>query len=160
MAENSTRKQINQWFPRTAANLTSISITSPCTWSYNCVAWAVGIDNQWLEPSPAGYWPVATVGATLDAYALMFAHYGYSACPDGKVEKDVEKIVIYGDSVGNFLHVARQLSNGRWTSKLGAQSDITHVTPEILISPDYGSPCRFMSRPKAKPASLSGVKTR
>lgn len=148
MAENSTRKQINEWFPRSKASLTAVSITSPKTWNYNCAAWAVGIDNQWLEPSPAGFWPLPHQGVTLDAYELMFAHYGFAVCPDGKYDKALEKIVIYGDNVGNFLHVAKQLPGGKWASKLGAESDITHANPEILMSEAYGSPARYMARPR------------
>ncbi|WP_158080810.1 hypothetical protein [Pelomonas sp. KK5] len=144
------RKKINEWFPDGTKNLASLSITSPIDWKYNCVAWAVGLNNTWLEPSPAGSWPVAHAGSSIDAYAVMFNHYGFVDAADGKKEKGLEKIVIYGDSAGNFLHVARQLENGKWTSKLGGESDITHATPQTLAGKIYGTPLKYMARPKQK----------
>ena len=147
MAGNTPRKKINALFPITAANLSLIAITSPEDWRYNCVAWAAGITNDWLEPSPAGNWPIAKSGFDVAAYAEMFASFGYADCRDGSIEPGMEKIVIYGDNNGQFRHVARQLADGRWTSKLGELSDIRHKTPSLLSSSGYGKPLRYMWRP-------------
>ena len=66
----------------------------------------------------------------------------------------MEKLAIYGDEHG-FTHVARQLENGRWTSKLGEQWDIEHELEAVAGQESawpayrYGSVVAFMSRPRA-----------
>jgi len=145
--DNTPRQSLNEWFPNTAKSIASLSITSPRTWKYNCVAWAVGMTDQWLEPSPAGFWPIAHEGNSVDAYVRMFNHYGFQDAEDGSREKGFEKIVLYADDAGVFLHVARQLPAGKWTSKIGRESDVTHTSPDVLTSATYGKPVRYLKRP-------------
>lgn len=58
----------------------------------------------------------------------------------------MEKIAIF--SIGReFTHVARQLADGRWTSKLGGIKDIAH-TLESLTGGDYGDVVGYMQRPR------------
>ncbi len=99
------------------------------------------------------FWPEgAPWDRTVDAYAAAFATRHYVRCPDGTLERGYEKIVIYGQRVGNaparFQHAARQLRNGRWTSKLGNLKDITHHSPENLTGDFYGEPMIYMRRPR------------
>ena len=47
----------------------------------------------------------------------------------------------------DYTHVARQLFDGRWTSKLGSGEDITHDSPEDILCDDYGDIVHFMKRP-------------
>ena len=143
---NTPRKTINQLFPRVAANPMALSITSPQEWTYNCVAWVLDYKDRWMEPSPAGVWPVPHSGFSVVAYSEMFAHFGYEGCADGSLESGFEKIVIYGDTSARFSHVAKQLPDGRWSSKLGELSDVKHSTPDVLMSQLYGSPLMFMRR--------------
>ena len=79
---------------------------------------------------------------------------GYVLCDDGVLEEGVEKVALYG--VGNvFMHVARQLSNGRWTSKLGVSYDIEHELEALTSSANvgggvqYGEVVAFMCRGRA-----------
>ena len=51
---------------------------------------------------------------------------GYVECRDTDLETGFEKIAIFTDAEESPLHLARQLSNGQWTSKLGALEDIEH----------------------------------
>jgi hypothetical protein len=63
--------------------------------------------------------------------------------------KHFEKIVLYGVRVGTDIvptHAARQLVDGRWTSKLGNCEDIEHDTIEMLNGPRYGVPICFLKR--------------
>jgi hypothetical protein len=143
---NTSRKTINELWPATRASLSSFSITSPETWKYNCVAWALGVTTDWYEPSPAGIWPLPSQGFGVAVYSDLFEHFGYAQCADGKAEKGYEKVVIYANSAGEFTHVARQLTTGKWTSKLGELSDITHHSPEVLISAGYGRPAVYLRR--------------
>jgi hypothetical protein len=65
----------------------------------------------------------------------------YEQCDDGTPECGYEKIAIYVRS-GEVKHVARQLPDGRWTSKLGpgyliehsAVEDLEHLVPEITAN--------------------------
>jgi hypothetical protein len=41
---------------------------------------------------------------------------------------------------------ARQLSTGKWTSKLGRDMDIEHDSPEVLNGPAYGEASIFMKK--------------
>ena len=46
-----------------------------------------------------------------------------------------------------YTHVARQLTNGKWTSKLGRCEDIEHDTPDDVADGVYGEVMQFMQRP-------------
>jgi hypothetical protein len=86
---------------------------------------------------------------TLAAFIAAYALQGYVQCADGALELGVEKIAIYGLMSGSDIeptHAARQLPDGRWTSKLGNCEDIEHDTLEALNGPRYGAPVCFLRR--------------
>ena len=128
------------------------TITSPSSNLYNCVAWASSNDTRWWWPDPAntGYWPPSVPREeTIDAFIQAYATLGYAQCIDETLTIGVEKIAIYGVRVGLDIyptHAARQLADGRWTSKLGACEDITHDTLDALSGPRYGAPVCFLAR--------------
>ena len=77
---------------------------------------------------------------------------GFAMCSDGSLEVGFEKIAIYSMSGGvAWDHVARQLPDGQWTSKLGELLDITHTDLESLTrsgnKPGYGEVSWFLKRP-------------
>lgn len=150
MPANTPRGTLKRLFPNSALDVTSIKVTSPIDGVYNCAAWVVGITHGWVQPLdyPGKYviWPVAKEGSSVNAYGKMFAYYGFVDCDDGELEIGFEKIVIYGNAGAIFTHVAKQLPDGRWTSKLGGQSDVTHRTPETLAGSEYGQPLKYMRR--------------
>lgn len=117
---------------------------------YNCVAWAIGETNRWWEPDPheENYWPgnVARI-PTLEGFIEAFRTRNYEPCADGNFEANFEKIVIYANDEGKPLHVARQLPNNLWTSKMGDLEDIIHHTLECLEGLFYGRIVQFMRRP-------------
>ena len=78
----------------------------------------------------------------------LFAGEGFSVCEDEVLEPAYEKIAIYA-FVGEFTHVARQLEDGRWTSKLGHLEVITHPSLANLSAGIYGSVHCTMRRPSA-----------
>lgn len=45
-----------------------------------------------------------------------------------------------------WTHASRQLEDGRWTSKLGPEFDITHQKPEDLEGSSYGKVVFYMKR--------------
>lgn len=132
-------------FPGLAAGY---RITSPPTDDYNCIAWAAGRDDRWWWPGhPDGFWPTGVpIAATLAAFEAAYRSIGYEICASGVFESQYDKIVIFTDAGGIPTHAARQLIDGRWTSKLGRDIDIEHKSPEALTSTIYGAPALFMRR--------------
>ena len=76
---------------------------------------------------------------------LAFKEIGFDECDDGSLESGYEKIAIYGSAL-MYTHAARQLADGKWTSKLGQLEDITHATPNDIAGGDYGEVVQFMKR--------------
>lgn len=133
-------------FPR--LQNTPYRVTSPPTWRYNCIAWAAGDESRWWWPMDPFYWPAGVPSEeTISAFETAYQTIGYEVCADGTLEAGIEKVAIYADRSGAPKHAARQLDDGRWTSKLGRSVDISH-TLEGLESAAYGRAVRFMARPR------------
>lgn len=130
--------------------------TSDPTPAYNCIAWALGVTDSWWWPTTrfGYYWPRRIpTNASVAAFVALFGSYGYVECEDGELEPGVEKVAIYATGDG-VEHAARQLINGRWTSKLGELDDIMHTNAEGVECDDYGKIVKFMKRARvASPAS-------
>lgn len=104
-------------FPRLTA--TNYRVTSPAAPKYNCVAWAAEDTEHWWQPGifwlPAD-WPEDDDG--LGALERVFLAMGYTDCAmDSSLESGFLKVALYGSSM-DYTHAARQLPNGKWTSKL------------------------------------------
>jgi hypothetical protein len=129
-------------------------VTSPATDGYNCIAWAAGATNFWWWPfgDPNWtYWPENVPRQeTLDAFRDAFATLGYVVCDHPDVEPGFEKIALFADARGCPTHAARQLSSGRWTSKLGQLEDIEHDLRD-LEGTEYGVVALLMKRPSSSP---------
>ncbi|MDP6355174.1 MAG: hypothetical protein QF473_08745 [Planctomycetota bacterium] len=118
-------------------------ITSPADVHYNCVAWAAGESNRWWEP--AAHWPGDVSRThTLDSFLSVFKSLGYEQCENRLSETGKEKIALFAND-GDITHAARQLPDGRWTSKLGMNVDIEHSL-EGLEGGVYGEVIQAMSR--------------
>lgn len=114
---------------------------------YNCIAWAFKDMQRFWWPNQPGrtYWPISTVGLTVtEAFEKWFSVDGWVECVDGELEPGFEKIALYTLN-GEPQHAARQLADGRWTSKLGENIDLSHDISE-LDGPAYGKPTRFFRR--------------
>ena len=141
-----------KWPNLTEANC---AITSPDSSVYNCAAWVANDPDNWWQPlqvtGTITYWPVgARRDETISAYEEAFGTLGYQACEDGSLESGAEKIALYADAAGVFMHAARQLADGRWTSKLGGLADIEHPTVTDVAGGLYGQPNLFMRRRAAE----------
>jgi hypothetical protein len=128
--------------------------TSDIDPAYNCIAYAAGRIDVFWWPDPFGpplddYWPLnVRRDETIEAFVELFGTCGYEPCSDGLLEEGYEKIVLY--ALGRTpTHAAKQLADGRWTSKLGPCEDIRHVNLECLEGPCYGRPVQFLRRPVA-----------
>jgi hypothetical protein len=117
--------------------------TSPADVRYNCFAWAFGVTAQWWDPRHI--WPEGCPRElSIKAFMETFGALGYEPCGDGRRQKGWEKIALYakGDEP---THAARQLTSGRWTSKLGKNIDIEHRVRD-LEGPCYGKVVAYFSR--------------
>ena len=120
-------------------------ITSPADIDYNCVAWAAQDTSHWWQPGV--YWPVQSTKGDFGIEALRAAFHtlGYWDAIDGSLQPGTRKIALYGTDL-SYTHAARQLSNGKWTSKLGRDVDIEHDDPYVVAGGVYGELAGFMER--------------
>jgi hypothetical protein len=135
-------------FPNLAA--AGFTETSECTTEYNCFAWAVGVTNvRWDPYDRDGYWPIANTDLsnfTVDDVVLAYGERGFVPCDTRELEPGFEKVALYG--IGKVAtHAARQLADGRWTSKMGDLQDITHAL-EAIEGPKYGEVQQVIRRPQ------------
>ena len=133
-------------FPRLTDS--NYHITSPVTEGYNCIAWAAEDDQRWWWPTrDDGYWPPnAPRSETVESFVLAFKTLGYEVCDNGEMEEQCNKIALYVDDGGSPTHMARQLQNGFWTSKLGNFHDITHKDPYVVAEGVYGTVKCFLKK--------------
>ena len=135
------------WLP----NLSEFDVTSERSEEYNCFAWALGDDSRWIDPTADYAQRTANPSnqSPIDSVVELFLVSGYEVCGDGSLEDGYEKVAIYVKD-DEATHAARQLSDGRWTSKLGKYEDIEHDSLEALQGDgfgEYGSVALFMARP-------------
>ncbi len=125
--------------------------TSPSDENYNCIAWAAGDKENWWWPvrhEKPNYWPKAVpTEETVDAFIQAFATMQYMTCDNGDYQSGFEKVALYADANGKPTHMAKQLPDGTWSSKIGELPDIKHDKLEGLEGTDYGNVVRFLRRP-------------
>lgn len=134
--------------------------------AYNCIAWAAqdpGINNPrscrfWWPEGTNAYWPsfIFPSESTVACFVRTFLFLGYKVCSNSRVEKGFDKLALYAihsskrpltppvrwQEMNDWVptHMARQLRDGTWTSKLGGSEDITHFTLDAIEC--YGPPPR------------------
>lgn len=124
-------------------------VTAPPDYRYNCIAWAVGVtDDVWWPTGPRNFWPAdVLMELTIDAFVAALETMGYSPAADGVLEPGVEKAALY--TIGSVpTHAARQLPDGRWSSKLGGDCLISHNTPAGVEGAVYGTVALYLRRPR------------
>jgi hypothetical protein len=123
--------------------------TSQATANYNCVAWAMEDTGQWWQPGMKWLpkkWPKDDTG--IGALEAAFLAVGYVDCGmNASLEKGFIKVALYAISGLIWTHAARQLPNGKWTSKLGKGIDIEHDSPADVTGNVYGEVQEIMKRP-------------
>jgi hypothetical protein len=84
--------------------------------------------------------------ATLENFYLAFETCGFKRCQNGNHQYGYEKVAIYIDATGALQHMARELGDGVWHSKLGKFQDIRHHKLEGAESRLYGQAKYFMRK--------------
>ena len=131
-------------FPRLTGH--NHRVTSEAAPDYNCIAWSMNDAERWWEPGV--YWPVETHPGDFGLGVLVeaFRSLGFEESDGGGPEAGYERVALYGDTFF-YTHAARQLPNGKWTSKLGRSEDVEHDTPDDLAGGVYGEVHQYMRRP-------------
>lgn len=127
---------------------TNYQIISPQIQEYNCFAWAAGENERHWGAIPDDYYYFpenVPREETLSAYIQAYQTIGYQPCDSEQLETNYEKIAIYVDKNNIPTHAARQVSNGKWTSKLGWLEDIEHEL-EGLEGDFYGNVTQILKR--------------
>lgn len=123
---------------------------------YNCLAWALADQARNWQPRPmmmrdGAHWPPGIPMRTdLATLRQLLGVWGFERAVDGTLDNDLVKVALYDDrdQPGRWSHVARQLADGWWASKLGRLADIEHRTVHVL-EPLYGPVVGFLARPRA-----------
>jgi len=147
--------QIKRYFPKLQSDK-DFKITSPQTPNYNCIAWAYHYNDRWMWPGGQEmkicdgflYWPDDVDDSEdVTAFIKAFEKTGYTLCDNPDFEEGFRKIALYVvKDTTQCTHAARQLSNGKWTSKLGELNDIQHGTPYTIEGQYYGEVYCIMKR--------------
>jgi hypothetical protein len=129
-------------------------LTSEETPDYNCLALCAGKTDDWWGPyvippeRPGIIWPPGVhPDNTPGDWGAALATVGFVPCEDSRLEEGFVKVALYANSRGDATHVAIQLADGRWKSKLGIFEDIEHDDPGALEGGLYGAVHSYLKRP-------------
>lgn len=147
VAQTSLKLQMQNLLERTFPGLqqSDYDITSKQDYHYNCIAWAANDTTRWWWPGEY-YWPkLVQFSESVVLFVETFCEcLGYEECESGDLESGYQKVAIYAIA-GNVKHMARQLPDGKWTSKLGQSEDISHALPGVEGT-DYGKVVQFLRK--------------
>lgn len=126
-------------------------LTSPNTYVYNCIAFAMGLEDRWVDSAdlPWHWWPPFPIakGETNECLIHAFEYFGFEKCDmDDNIDEGFDKVVLYGDN-GKWQHAAKVVENGIYHSKFGEAFDGLHSGGDVLEQ-QYGRPFLVMRRPK------------
>lgn len=132
----------------------NFKLTSPQTFDYNCIAFAMGVDDRWIDCAdiPWHWWP-ETVARDRSKSGLIaaFKYLGFEECGmDDRFELNFEKVALYARGA-EWTHAARIVAPGIYHSKFGASFDGQHSSGEVL-SAQYGQVYQIMRRPVTEAA--------
>jgi hypothetical protein len=117
-------------------NLETWSVTGPPTGgssvpgSYNCIAWSLGITDDWV-------WP----GRTVQDFDELYASYGWTVSQSCEREYRKRKVALYANNSDpdDCTHGSRETHDCGWhESKLGPSERIMHIKTE-LEGGEYGN---------------------
>lgn len=126
---------------------------SPATYSYNCLAWALGTDlvSVWPpgdEPvtTAANFWPSdLPQDESITTIERLLSRLEFQQVDAPSKGLEVEAIALF--TIGSApSHFARRRPDGSWTSKLGGLADVDHDDPTDVECVAYGSLSRFYER--------------
>ncbi|MCQ2219059.1 MAG: hypothetical protein MJZ33_11385 [Paludibacteraceae bacterium] len=139
------------WFPALGKD-PHFQITSDCTPAYNCIGWALGMNDVWVGlDHPINYawtwWPKEVpCDEKPGSLIALFEHFGFIECEDASIEEDYDKVALFADEEG-WTHAARVIGDNLMHSKIGTAWDIHHSGGNTLDDTMYGTIFAYMKRP-------------
>lgn len=151
------------------------SVVSPEDKGYNCIAWAMGFDDRWVDyiddHSPKKWWPLGVArdwnpDTLIDAFeAVGFEPWGM----DDSIEEGYDKVALY--KVNPFYepvskewkqegwcHAARIVEQGVYHSKIGPSFDVKHRSGDLFAGTSYGEVYQIMRRSQDKRSIVERIK--
>lgn len=123
---------------------------------YNCIAWAMGYDDRWVDcyDSPGHWWPNG-VSKDMSPKSLIeaFSAKGFVLTDNPLPEKGYHKVVLYMSKLtGLWTHAARVLTSDIEHSKFGKEWDGQHShnvlanTSKRYSNSSYGEAFAYMKK--------------
>ncbi len=126
-------------------------ITSPKTSEYNCLAWALDDNTKWYESDDDYYWFNGIArNNTLNTIQAIFENLGFQRTDNIEFQLGIERIALFSKDNDECLHLASQIDNDKWTSKLGSSYDVIHSLKSIENG-IYGKAVVFLERSNTLP---------
>jgi len=140
-------------------------VTSRKTTLYNCIAYAAKDESRpwWPMRQRPGmryyFWPdhLKRV-STVSNFLLAFQWLGFEVCASGEHEAGYEKVALYVNENDEPKHMARELGDGVWYSKLGDEQDIRQHTLTAIENDRYGTAAYYLRKPLPDKGTLPVVK--
>lgn len=148
---NSARESLTRAdvFGEPLKNDPNYKLTSPETFEYNCIAFAMGMLDRWIDSSdiPWHWWPPVRKDTSPSSLVEAFKYFGFEECGmDDKVDEQYDKVALYKDDI-QWTHAAKVVADGEYHSKFGASFDGHHSGGDVLKA-KYGSVFLIMRRLK------------
>ncbi len=134
-------------FGSSLKNDVNFKLVSPFSFQYNCIAFALGINDRWVdhEDIPWHWWPPVEKGASIDHLKRVFQYFGFEECGlDDQLDEMYDKVALYEVS-NEWTHAARVVATGVYHSKFGESYDGRHSSGSVLQA-QYGNVCLIMRR--------------
>ncbi len=141
-------------FPDLAGDA-NFKILSEHTPIYNCIAWAMGYSDRWVDiyNSPGHWWPQGVErNMTPQALISAFEAEGFELSENCIPEEGYSKVVLYKNQItGEWTHAARIITSDVEHSKFGGLWDGQHshdVLCNTTIDPQksYGVAYAYMKK--------------
>lgn len=133
----------------------SFELTSDITPLYNCIGFAMGMNDVCVAlGNPAGiawnWWP-PTAHFDLNPRSLVeaFEYFGFIECDNGVVEDDYDKVALY-EKNGQWTHAAIIETDDLYHSKMGIMWDIVHRGGDLFHNDAYGDIFTYVKRHKSE----------
>ncbi len=145
----SSRQSLTAGFPRLASDV-NFKVTSPCTYAYNCIAFAMGVQDRWVDPAAISWhwWPDGVPkDNNPESLVAAFEKLSFVKCNDASFEGGFDKVALYSKD-GKWTHAAiiKDARQNLYHSKFGASFDALHSGGNVLENV-YGEVFQYMKRP-------------
>ena len=144
------RRTIINWFPALRKD-PNFEITSDCTPAYNCIGWALGMNDVWVGIyNPANYawsWRPKEVRCDeiKESLVELFLYFGFEISDNDLPEDGYDKVALYADD-SCWTHAAKIIAPNVYHSKIGTAWDIKHSGGDVFDHTEYGNVFIIMKR--------------